>query len=425
MKTYLFLAAPLALSGFVFAQELQAPKPVPKPGRTPVGATSEDGVNATAIPFNCTRRISDQAGGCMEASSTPTLGMLYPMSTNLFVNPTTGNVGMETTNPSEKLQIGEFFTTTDDAFIEMRTVGGGTPLSQGLKMRSSNPFFGFDIAHDDGSKGLDIRRWDIDFGSFGSSALFVDRETGNVGLNTTSPTDQLQLGTNSTPGDRYMSVRTSGGNIYKAGLKLYHFSDDNGFTIESDESGPVNGLNISYQAGGPATSALYISRVNGNVGIATVTPGFNFEVNGSAGKPGGGSWSVSSDARLKKNVEDLDDALETLLALRGVSYEYKDPEAIGELAGERLGFIAQEVEQVIPDWVGEKADGYKHLTIRGFEALAVEALRELSADNDELRAALEAKDAEMAELKGAMLQFSSLAGKVAELEAQLSALQPR
>src|SRR5262245_53438387 len=46
----------------------------------------------------------------------------------------------------------------------------------------------------------------------------------------------------------------------------------------------------------------------GQVGIGTTDPAFLLHVNGSAGKPGGGSWSNSSDIRLKKNIRDLDGA---------------------------------------------------------------------------------------------------------------------
>src|SRR5690606_21536229 len=88
---------------------------------------------------------------------------------------------------------------------------------------------------------------------------------------------------------------------------------------------------------------------------------------------------------------------DALLALRGVTFEYIDPVAIGEPSGQRIGMIAQEVERVFPDWVAERADGYKSVTYRGFEALTVEAMRELHeanevlrAENDELRARLEA-----------------------------------
>ena len=70
-----------------------------------------------------------------------------------------------------------------------------------------------------------------------------------------------------------------------------------------------------------------------------------------------------------------------------MTFEYIDPDAIGELSGPRIGMIAQDVETVFPDWVDVRADGYKMLTYRGFEALTVEALRELQAQNTELREA--------------------------------------
>jgi hypothetical protein len=121
----------------------------------------------------------------------------------------------------------------------------------------------------------------------------------------------------------------------------------------------------------------------------------NLTIYGNAYKPGGGSWSSTSDERLKKNIQPLTGVLDKLLALRGVSFEYKDPEKIHELPGERIGMIAQEVEKVFPDWVSTGADGYKRLTYRGFEALTVEALRELRAEQDAKIATLEKQNAEM------------------------------
>ena len=120
----------------------------------------------------------------------------------------------------------------------------------------------------------------------------------------------------------------------------------------------------------------------GAVGIGTNSPGWLLEVNGSAAKPGGGSWSNSSDRRLKKNIKDLDGVLDRLLTLRGVTFEYNDPEAINELEGERIGMIAQEVEKVFPDWVNINSRGHKTVTFRGFEALTVEALRDLRTEKD-------------------------------------------
>ncbi len=75
--------------------------------------------------------------------------------------------------------------------------------------------------------------------------------------------------------------------------------------------------------------------------------------------------------------------------LRGVTFEYKDPDAINELLGERIGMIAQEVEEVFPDWVETGGLGYKMLTFRGFEALTVEAIRDLRLEKDSQIATLD------------------------------------
>lgn len=136
---------------------------------------------------------------------------------------------------------------------------------------------------------------------------------------------------------------------------------------------------------GQTTPSLVVDAA-GNVGIGTAMPGFTLEVNGLAHRADDAStWTVTSDARLKKNVEDLEGALATLLALRGVTFEYKDPAR----PGLRRGFVAQEVEQVLPEWVEDSPDGYKRLTIQGFEALAVEALREQMRELEALRSEVE------------------------------------
>ena len=108
-------------------------------------------------------------------------------------------------------------------------------------------------------------------------------------------------------------------------------------------------------------------------------------VTGNAFKPGGGAWGTLSDVRLKQEVTPLSDAVERLLKLKPISFEWKEPEKQGNLTGPQMGFLAQEVEEVFPEWVGVDPQGYKTLTIRGFEALAVEALKRLKEENDGLR----------------------------------------
>ena len=124
---------------------------------------------------------------------------------------------------------------------------------------------------------------------------------------------------------------------------------------------------------------------------------FNLELfEGDAFKPGGGSWGVVSDRRLKKNIEPLSGALDRLMKLRSVTYEYKDPEKDHQLPGTQIGFVAQEVEEVFPDWVGEK-DGSKYVAVKGFESLTVQALREMREEKDAQIEKLRAENASLAE----------------------------
>jgi hypothetical protein len=111
----------------------------------------------------------------------------------------------------------------------------------------------------------------------------------------------------------------------------------------------------------------------------------SLHVTGAATKPGGGPWSSSSDVRLKKSIRPLKSALEKLSRLRGVSFEWKEPEKQGNLRGAQMGLVAQEVEEVFPEWVDVDPSGYKILTVRGFEALTIEAFRELKAENKTLK----------------------------------------
>lgn len=147
----------------------------------------------------------------------------------------------------------------------------------------------------------------------------------------------------------------------------------------------------AYIGGDGAGSDVQVgSTRNGITNIVmynTVTGMMNLFAN-QGFKPGGGSWAASSDERLKKNVKSLDNVLDKLLKLRGVSFEYKDADRRDYLAGKQIGMIAQEVEKVFPQWVTEGRDGFKAVGIMGFEALVVEALREIKSELDLLKGQL-------------------------------------
>lgn len=92
-----------------------------------------------------------------------------------------------------------------------------------------------------------------------------------------------------------------------------------------------------------------------------------------------------SDASMKDNVKTIENATETVKALRGVSYEWNKGSRKGK---SEIGLIAQEVEQVLPDLVHEKEllDGSQVKTVdyQKMIGLLIESNKELSARIEKL-----------------------------------------
>jgi hypothetical protein len=133
-----------------------------------------------------------------------------------------------------------------------------------------------------------------------------------------------------------------------------------------------------------------------------------------------GTISTLSDARLKKDVHDYTGALDQINALRPVHYAYIDGgKADFQPAGEQLGFIAQEMQQVFPQWVSEDDRGHLMLSMRGFEAVAVRGMQELSAENAALRERLTDLHRGHARLRA---ENERLSRRLQTIEARLSQL---
>jgi hypothetical protein len=98
---------------------------------------------------------------------------------------------------------------------------------------------------------------------------------------------------------------------------------------------------------------------NGNVGIATSSPTDTLSVNGTASKPGGGTWAVFSDERLKNIKGRFNVGLKALMQLQPIRYEYKKDNALGlKSEGENIGFGAQTLQKVLPEAVTKNSAGY-------------------------------------------------------------------
>ena len=94
----------------------------------------------------------------------------------------------------------------------------------------------------------------------------------------------------------------------------------------------------------------------------------------------GGNITAYSSAILKDNITTISDALNKVLNLRGVEFDYKDS------GQHNIGLVAEEVEKVLPDLVHtEDGTGIKSLAYQNIVAVLVEAVKDLKSEIDSLR----------------------------------------
>jgi hypothetical protein len=230
--------------------------------------------------------------------------------------------------------------------------------------------------------------------------------TGRVGIDTTTtpiaPLDTVGTAAFGTAGanDDRVSINAGNiginrnvgtGNIFTTAGYAYQIMHTASTTLASDY------LNIrTYQPTGPvqASQALTIG-ANGNVAVLTTPTLLNFYVNGSAG--GTGNWVGPSDVRLKKNIVPISDAMSLIRQLRAVRYQWKTSAErdVGKSMNlpvdkPQIGFIAQEVEKVVPEAVVPPQSGVPDAVYGLMEGklvpVLVEAVKEQQAEIETLKA---------------------------------------
>jgi len=145
----------------------------------------------------------------------------------------------------------------------------------------------------------------------------------------------------------------------------------NGIFFEADGSSAHYNWKISQQnqmdagltfaastATGGTTFASPVLSINqnGRVGIGTTSMGYTLHVNGSVA--GTSAYNNLSDARLKKDVVTYENGIDKVMALRPVTFNWKQEDYPDMNLDSRnhVGFIAQEVEEVVPQVVSTAGD---------------------------------------------------------------------
>jgi hypothetical protein len=312
--------------------------------------------------------------------------------------------------------MGTVSSTSGTAVLGQANAGTGTTYGvQGFSSSTSGrALYGFATALSGTTYGLYAQT----NSNTGYAGYFVGGRNyfqGRVGIGTNAPANLLHLqdGSNNLLLGSNL-IRQQSGNLEIDALSSLSLSAANTFTLSGSAdlnmsaSGKMNissiqdisisnaagttslsgnlGLNLSSGSGHLRLNNLVTVVQNLGVGIGTNNPGaFTLAVSGGAAKTGGGSWSVFSDARLKQNIEKVENGmLQKLLRLNTYQFEYR-PEAIaGKLAlpGRQTGLLAQEVLQVFPDWVDTDSSGYMYITERALTAIMAQAMRELKAEKD-------------------------------------------
>jgi hypothetical protein len=297
-----------------------------------------------------------------------------------------GNVGIGTSNPQARLDIAAANSTianssgditisaasgnislNSNRIIDIAQVAAGSGLA-------SAPAYSFSSDATSGlySNGIGT----LSLATAGTPNLTIN-SSGYVGIGTTNPGYKLEVA-----GDAALISNTTGVSLTiggksgtawpytidtKTGAFLRILSGNAGaspFTIDSNGLVGIGMTSPAYALDVTAVGTTAVARFKGSGSYSTCT--FNSN----------GTLTCSSDARLKTNVNNTNYGLSTLSQLRPVDFNWiTDPNN----PTKNLGFIAQEVQQLIPGLVITDSDGYEELNSIGLIPVIVKSIQEQQA----------------------------------------------
>jgi len=230
-------------------------------------------------------------------------------------------------------------------------------------------------------------------------ADFVIQQNGRVGIGTTSPGYPLQI-------DGGTDASLSGGGWLTVGP-----TTSNNITIDNNEimarnNGAAASLNFNSGSGD-----VFMCNGGGDVGIGDNSASYQLDVNGDIECT---TLHETSDVRFKKDISSITDALTIVSDLRGVKYAW-DRDAFPNKGFDEyrhLGLIAQEVQSVLPEAVVADKQGYMSVNYSHLTPLLIEAVKDLKAENDQIKSEQVEKSA----------QIEQLQTQIAEMQAVLNQL---
>ena len=245
------------------------------------------------------------------------------------------------------------------------TIYGGTSVAE-LNLIDLRPGgHGYTFAGGSSAAG----NLDIFDQTFGAARLTISA-TGNVGIGTTTPQALFHVNGNILANGIGVGIGTA---APQEAIDLYGdiIYRGNGFWMAGISSSDTFGFWTSLNS----TAIAYIDT--------------------------SGNYHQASDLQLKRDIVRLDNALDRLLQLHPVSYHLRGA-ANAPLS---LGFIAQEVQPLFPEVVGEQPDGTKDLAYGELIPVTIRSIQEL---NQKLETRLKQKEADIQELKAILERLEQL-----------------
>jgi hypothetical protein len=316
-----------------------------------------------------------------------------------------------------QLNLSEENTVSDSSSVKINTIAGG---ENAINIVDSRPMLGnktvlnmgtdFDGTGESGLRMNDSKPAGAANNSSCTNVL-VDARQGtlmqmihtNVGTNLTNRlktfTDPVRSGISVSsssggaggckwPGDCCSGIKKSTART-AANAEVNIFADTGSARIE------VIG---DAAAGGPPI--VLINDVDGGrIGINTYTPTEQLHVVGNICATG--TIGACSDKRYKKDIKTIDDALEIIEQLRGVNFSWRTDDFPENQFSEKeqVGFIAQEIEKVLPEVISKGSNGYYSVDYAKLTPVLVEAVKSQQKTIDEIKTQNDKLAEELSELK--------------------------
>ena len=96
------------------------------------------------------------------------------------------------------------------------------------------------------------------------------------------------------------------------------------------------------------------------------------------------AFGSPSDVTLKENIKPIESALDKAIKLQGVTFDWKESDSILDIKQD-IGFIAQDVQKVLPELVRKNENGKLSLRHQGITPILLEAIKELKDEIEELK----------------------------------------